>query len=655
MPDTPDAASAEQDTRSVGISARPNLEMLADRPLAADPRDRLGFADYADALAELIDNPATRTPLTLAISAPWGAGKTSLARMVEQRLLSDPPRAGRRPHITCWFDAWAHDDAPHLGSALAADVASTLDPFRGWRRYVSPLPSRMLTARQRLRRRVLFALSFLVAAGILVYFILAGQTAEGSGQLSKSAAPWVGAGATAGLWAVLLGWSEIFPAASSLASFVLDPSSEAARGSMAEVKDQLGRLIDQATRESTLWGETAGPRRLVVFIDDLERCRPARAVDVCEVAHKVMDHPKVVIVFVGDLSVIAAGARMRYREVENYLDKVGVGGADRNRGWQFLQKMIQVRFDLPPCRADSLQRLISTQLATTHDGPGVGRVPKSGSDIAPKTSAADQTPGSGIVRSTLSDWLVRSASSHVGPVVVGLVSTGLAWPWLTTSMALTAGLAAGLLMALAEGAMVSARVRRRARRRRDIDEQIKQQLEVPDPPDLSTLSENLTTASAAGGHDPRLVRLRLRRHLIDDSVLRREAESELLAYLPPLPRSIKRAINQLRLLLAIAINRNLLAQDDGDSILTAAHIGKWVVLNEHWPGLARVIKQDPSRIQQLEELHIETELTTFESQISGTEEITGIDASKQLVDFLRATPQLADVIDRLVYLRPHSL
>jgi hypothetical protein len=49
------------------------LRTLSDKPVEDDASDQLGFAAYADALAELLDHPDTDTPLTVAISAPWGS------------------------------------------------------------------------------------------------------------------------------------------------------------------------------------------------------------------------------------------------------------------------------------------------------------------------------------------------------------------------------------------------------------------------------------------------------------------------------------------------------------------------------------------------------------------------------------------------------
>lgn len=69
--------------------------------------DRLGYAIYADAIARGIQHHSTRSPLTIGIKAPWGAGKTSLMRMVQDRLewpdahlQVAPERAHRRIELT---------------------------------------------------------------------------------------------------------------------------------------------------------------------------------------------------------------------------------------------------------------------------------------------------------------------------------------------------------------------------------------------------------------------------------------------------------------------------------------------------------------------------------------------------------------------------
>ncbi|HUO71300.1 MAG TPA: P-loop NTPase fold protein [Solirubrobacteraceae bacterium] len=63
--------------------------------------DAIGYDVYANAIALGIQHPDTKPPLTIGIKAPWGAGKTSLMRMVRRRLewpqtWRDPPGKLRR-------------------------------------------------------------------------------------------------------------------------------------------------------------------------------------------------------------------------------------------------------------------------------------------------------------------------------------------------------------------------------------------------------------------------------------------------------------------------------------------------------------------------------------------------------------------------------
>jgi KAP family P-loop domain len=118
--------------------------LYADTHLVPGDKDSLGLGAYANALALLMDTKETRTPLTIAINGPWGSGKTSLAKMAEARLPIGSD--WNKPHITCWFDAWANDDAPHLGAAFAAAVARAVNKERPLgRRLLWPLPSAMLS------------------------------------------------------------------------------------------------------------------------------------------------------------------------------------------------------------------------------------------------------------------------------------------------------------------------------------------------------------------------------------------------------------------------------------------------------------------------------------------------------------------------------
>ncbi|MEU4833961.1 P-loop NTPase fold protein [Streptosporangium sp. NPDC023615] len=76
--------------RRAGLrTVRPRARLTADRWTT---EDQLGHRVYAEAIAAFVRHPETRPPLTIGLKGPWGTGKTSLMRMIQDIL--DPGAAG---------------------------------------------------------------------------------------------------------------------------------------------------------------------------------------------------------------------------------------------------------------------------------------------------------------------------------------------------------------------------------------------------------------------------------------------------------------------------------------------------------------------------------------------------------------------------------
>ena len=342
------AVTTEASPRSPGgaSSGPQEVRLLSDTPLDDDAGDVLGFDALADALAELIDSERTATPLTLAISAPWGAGKTTMALMIQRRLARmTAQRNGERPSLICWFNAWQHADAPHLGAALAAAVAHATDEHRPmWRRMLNPLPSTLMSPRARVRRMLAVGL---VALAIAAVVMLVGKTRDvvtglsGVGQDTAAAVGPLVVAVLAGLFV----WRRVFSAAEAAARFIEAPETAAALGSMTAVRAELGDLIDQARQGG----------RLVIFIDDLERCPPERALEVCEVTSQLLAHEGVIAVLVADMATIARSAGERHASSQ---EQPGADYDAAEAGRRYLEKLIQIQITLPPPRPQDLDALL---------------------------------------------------------------------------------------------------------------------------------------------------------------------------------------------------------------------------------------------------------------------------------------------------------
>lgn len=101
-----------------GADAR--FALLGDQPYfeGADP---LGYDQLAADLIALILGSSGRTPFTLGIEAPWGAGKSSLMRRLEASLKKTADVE------TVWFDAWAAE----RGDVLEGLIKSVLEKLDG--------------------------------------------------------------------------------------------------------------------------------------------------------------------------------------------------------------------------------------------------------------------------------------------------------------------------------------------------------------------------------------------------------------------------------------------------------------------------------------------------------------------------------------------
>lgn len=85
--------------------------LLTDRPLTNLNDDRLGHGPAVLALSDFMRNRDTDPHLTLAITAPWGMGKSSMMGMLRSEL----HKAGFR---SAWFNAWHHQQEGRQLSAL---------------------------------------------------------------------------------------------------------------------------------------------------------------------------------------------------------------------------------------------------------------------------------------------------------------------------------------------------------------------------------------------------------------------------------------------------------------------------------------------------------------------------------------------------------
>ncbi|MFL5384879.1 MAG: P-loop NTPase fold protein [Longimicrobiaceae bacterium] len=352
---TPPAASPEQ--------VRTALRALADTPTLAG--DSLRFGDYADALVEFIENPETQTPLTIGIDAAWGMGKTSLMYMIRERLdpgsVSAPSwDSGEKPpkfsrFRTVWFNAWKYSREEELWAAFALEILEQT--------------KRRFTFRQRLRTWIflsrerfdgaLFFADMLTALSKSLFLLLLGAVLFITGAIALGEDPkeWLPIAAAIGVSGVYAIGTTAFkyvtaPFNLNISRYIRTPNYAEKIGFFSQFVADLQRVVNAV----------AGDRKwpLVVFVDDLDRCRPQQVVEIVEAIKLLLETKNCFFVIGMDAQAVAASIEARYRDVSPLLAE-DPGGL--TLGERFLEKIVQVNFRIPRAEKTVVEGYIGEILA----------------------------------------------------------------------------------------------------------------------------------------------------------------------------------------------------------------------------------------------------------------------------------------------------
>ena len=253
---------------------------LKDQPIEDPDDEALGVDEYAEVLTEFIKK--CDTPITIALQGDWGTGKTSLMTLIKSNL-AKPEEDGR--FLSVWFNTWQYSQfsmSDTLALSMMSKIAQKLDegtssgPFQSF-------------------KKNLWAVTRAVAIG--------GASIVGQGDPMREAV-------------------------SEAEKSISESESEDSAGALERIKESLVELVEQKL--------TGNIEKLVIFVDDLDRLIPEKAVELLEAMKVFLDIDRCVYVIACDYSVVAAGLKAKFGLSESEL-----------KGKSFFDKIIQVPFKMP--------------------------------------------------------------------------------------------------------------------------------------------------------------------------------------------------------------------------------------------------------------------------------------------------------------------
>ena len=331
----------------------------------------LGFEAYVDAFARLITSPYTQPPLTVGVFGSWGMGKSFLLEHIEREVGARQRRnPATRPRVhVVRFNAWEYSSTDVVWPGLVRKIISRLDSLDTW-----PFTKRVTTrlrwnaSRQWRRFRDQVLAGVLVAIGAVSISLLVGAP--------RIALTIGGVAALAGFVAVVRAATD--PVAQWITELFADTSYGSQLGVMEEIRHDLKALERRLhTNQSD-----ATTDRILVLVDDLDRCEPAKAVEILKAVNLLLNFPSFIVCVGIDARLVAKAIEKHYEGL------IGESGAS---GYEYLEKIVQIPFRIPDPSEDDIAAFLSDQLG------------------APRAKHADERNGSGPPQATDTADIIESA------------------------------------------------------------------------------------------------------------------------------------------------------------------------------------------------------------------------------------------------------
>jgi len=309
-----------KESKSDPPGGAPLTRLFADHPVR-DGEVSFDFAGFSRTLAELALNPDNPTPFTIVVKGEWGRGKTTLLeqtrRILDREGADEAARErGRRRVRTLWFNAWKY---PQEDTVLAGLLGALLDRLREG------------GLRDQLKALIDAYKSALPAKGIPAAIAA----------VLRASAGWIHED---------LGGGDLVPA-----------SRHAGVQEKRAFYDHFRRLFEEV---SYVWfhgaaalrdnfgkslGPASGEEAVAVFLDDLDRCKEDRVFEVLEAINLFLDLPGVCF-YLG----------LDWQRLTRILEKRAPLDQEK-----FLEKIVQVAFDLPEIAEEGAEQYIASLVRAT--------------------------------------------------------------------------------------------------------------------------------------------------------------------------------------------------------------------------------------------------------------------------------------------------
>jgi hypothetical protein len=332
------------DVHLIATARRTRVLMWSDNEAAVD---LLNVQHLVGAVLRVVKDDRL-DPVTVGVYGDWGSGKSSVIQLLRQRIASEPDL------LAVYFNGWRFEGYEDAKAALATTILEQIEEEAE-----KPSGSKLAHVKTTVLKGVegFWGRIDKLRLGKQVLAVGANAgIAAGAVALGATAAP-VTAAVVLGVVVKSLIESGKKIDGDALAELIKErekADAQEQRDMHVSVRDfhkEFGKLVEQL-----------GVKRLVVIVDDLDRCLPHNVIETLEAIRLFLSAPKTAFVIAADDALIRDAVRYRYPDEP----APAVGAEERPRApvsTRYLEKLVQVPIHVPPLSRSDLHGYLNLLFA----------------------------------------------------------------------------------------------------------------------------------------------------------------------------------------------------------------------------------------------------------------------------------------------------
>ena len=280
--------------------------------------DLLGYTVHASLLKGVVTN-AKNLPITIGLYGDWGLGKTSILKILEQELKKESDT------VVVYFDGWSFESFDDAKMALIQGIVDALEKEKSFKAKVGDKIDELKAAFKKIRKSIGWMRLLKITA--------------------KSAIPIAAAASTGGASLIIPLLMDAFTAnKDNLADLLTGDKAEeflkTAIGGKDE--DEKYEAVREFRKDFENLIEKSKQGRIVVLIDDLDRCLPRHIIENLEAIKLFLNVPKTAFVIAADSYIVSNAIKSEYKEI------IDAAREERPQlGDSYMEKFIQLPYRIP--------------------------------------------------------------------------------------------------------------------------------------------------------------------------------------------------------------------------------------------------------------------------------------------------------------------